>query len=214
MIASRSLKVLIADDHPLFREGLARRIEECRELELIGQASDGQRALTLIHELVPDVAVLDLKMPLLDGIQVCALASNDAPATKLMVLSAYVDSDLVFKTIAAGARAYLSKYATRDDLISAVLAVGRGEVVIPRALHPGLAEEIRARGAQELPALSVRELDVLRLIATGASAPQIGRELHLSAGTVKTHMQHLYGKLGVSDRAAAVAVAMRHGIIQ
>jgi two-component system nitrate/nitrite response regulator NarL len=212
--SSGSLKVLIADDHPLFRDGLARRIQECPQLELTGEAGNGQAALALMRELTVDVAVLDLKMPRLDGIQVCARASKDAPDTKLMVLSAYLNGELVFKAIAAGARAFLPKYATRDDLISAILAVGKGEVLIPRALHPGLAEEIKARRVDDVPALSLRELDVLRAIADGASAPEIGRRLHLSTGTVKTHMQHLYEKLGVSDRAAAVAVAMRHGILQ
>jgi two-component system nitrate/nitrite response regulator NarL len=214
MIERASLRVLIADDHPLFRDGLARRIQECPELTLSGEAGNGHDALSLIRELSPDVAVLDLKMPRLSGIQVCARASTDTPATKLMVLSAYVNSDLVFKAIASGARAFLSKYTSRDELIGAILAVGSGEVVIPGPLHPGLAEEIRARGVAQTPALSVRELDVLKWIAAGASAPQIGRQLHLSAGTIKTHMQHLYDKLGVSDRAAAVAVAMRQGIIE
>jgi two-component system, NarL family, nitrate/nitrite response regulator NarL len=214
MTASSALRVLIADDHPLFRDGLARRIHEHPDLELAGEASHGQQALALMRELAPDVAVLDLKMPRLDGIQVCARAAKETPGTTLMVLSAYVESELVFKAIAAGARGFLSKYASREDVLRTVLAVGNGEVVIPRALHGGLAEEIRARGDEARPALSLREFEVLRWIAAGASAPEIGRELHLSAGTVKSHMQHLYGKLGVSDRAAAVAVAMRQGILE
>jgi two-component system nitrate/nitrite response regulator NarL len=206
--------VLIADDHPLFRDGLARRIHEHPELELAGEAGNGQEALALVSELAPDVAVLDLKMPRLDGIKVCARVSQEMPATKPMVLTAHVKSDLVFKAIAAGARAFLSKYISRDDLLAAVIAVGKGGVVIPRTLHGGLADEIRARGEAPLPALSLREFEVLRWIAAGASAPEIGRKLHLSAGTVRTHMQHLYEKLGVSDRAAAVAVAMRQGILE
>jgi two-component system nitrate/nitrite response regulator NarL len=214
MTESASLRVLIADDHPLFRDGLARRIQERPELTLIGEAGNGHDAISLIGALTPDVAVLDLKMPRLNGIQVCARASTDVPSTKLMVLSAYVNSDLVFKAIAAGARAFLSKYTSRDDLIGAIVAVGKGEVVIPGPLHPGLAEQIRARGAARAPALSLRELEVLKWISVGASAPEIGRKLHLSAGTIKTHMQHLYDKLGVGDRAAAVAVAMRQGIIE
>lgn len=213
-MAASTLRVLIADDHPLFRDGLARRIQEHPDLELAAEAGDGHQALVLIDELVPDVAVLDLKMPRLDGIQVCARASKETPHTKAMVLSAHVKSDLVFKAVAAGARAFLSKHASREQLLRAILAVGTGEVVIPSALHGGLAKEIRARGQEAAPALSVREFEVLRWIAAGASAPEIGRKLHLSAGTVKTHLQHLYEKLGVNDRAAAVAVAMRQGILE
>lgn len=203
----------MADDHPLFRDGLARRIQECPELDLVGEAGDGQQAIDQLRELAPDVAVLDLKMPRRDGIRVCRQASEETPETKVLVLSAHLKSELVFRAIAAGARAFLSKYASRDDLIAAILAVARGEVVIPRALHPGLVQEIRAHGTPPPPSLSVRELDVLRAIAAGASAPDIGRQLHLSPGTIKTHIQHLYEKLGVNDRAAAVALAIRQGIL-
>jgi two-component system nitrate/nitrite response regulator NarL len=214
MPARMPLRVLIADDHPLFREGLARRIQEEPGLQLLAEVADGRQALALIGERAPDIAVLDLQMPHLDGIRVCARARAEAPHTKTIVLSAHVRSDLVFKAIAAGARAFLSKQASRSELLGAMLAVGGGEVVIPRALHAGLAEEIRARGGDAPPVLSLREIEVLRCVAAGASAPEIGRRLHLSPGTVKTHLQRLYEKLDVGERAAAVAVAMRHGIIE
>jgi two-component system nitrate/nitrite response regulator NarL len=193
---------------------LARRIEEEPGLQLLAEAADGRQALALIGERAPDIAVLDLKMPHLDGIRVCARAAAESPYTKTVLLSAYVRSDVVFKALAAGARAILSKQASRAELLGALRAVATGEVVIPRALHTGLAQEIRARGGEAPPVLSLRELEVLRWIAAGASVPEIGRRLQLSAGTVKTHIQRLYEKLGVSERAAAVAVAMRHGIIE
>ena len=208
------LKVLIADDHPLFRDGLARHVQQRSDLALVGEAGNGQEALALIAELTPDVAVLDLKMPRLDGIQICARASSQTPDTKLMILSAYTDSGLVFSALAAGAKAFLSKYAEREELLAAIIAVGHGQVVIPRALHPGIAAEIRTRGTDSGPTLSLRELDVLQRVADGGSAAEIARQLHLSSGTVKTHLQHVYAKLGVSDRAAAVAAAMRLGILQ
>ncbi len=208
------IRVILADDHPLFRDGLARRILERPDLELIGEASDGAEALAAIRELRPDVAVLDIKMPGVDGIRVAEVVARDQPETKVVILSAYLESVLVFKALAAGARAFLSKDADRREVCEAIIAVARGEVVLPPGLHPGLVEEIRARGAMDVPSLTVREREVLALVAAGDSAPQIARRLHLSTGTVKTHLQHLYEKLGVNDRAAAVAEAMRRGLLQ
>jgi two-component system nitrate/nitrite response regulator NarL len=158
--------------------------------------------------------VLALKLARLDGIRVCTRVTAEAPGTKTMLLSAEVSSDLVFRALAAGVRAILSRQAHATELLGALRSVAAGEVVIPRSLHAGLAQEIRARGAEAPPALSLRELEVLQWIAAGASVPEIGRRLHLSEGTVKTHIQRLYTKLDVSERAAAVAVAMRHGIIE
>jgi len=168
----------------------------------------------LIRELRPEVAVVDLKLPRLDGIRVTAAAAHDAPGTKVVILTAYLESAFVFQALAAGARAFVSKDADRADVCDAILAVADGRVVIPPGLQPGLAEQIKAHAGDESPALSLREREVLALIADGASAPEIGRRLHLSTGTVKTHLQHLYEKLGVNDRAAAVAEAMRRGALQ
>ncbi len=214
MAAATRTRVLIADDHPLFRDGLARRIKERPELELIGEAADGPAALAAIRELRPDVAVLDIKMPRLDGLRVAAAVARDGLATKVVILSAYVESPVVFKALAAGARAFLSKDADRREVCEAIAVVARGEVVLPPTVHSGLVEQIRAHGSEDEPSLSARERQVLALIASGASAPEIGRRLHLSTGTVKTHLTNLYEKLGVGDRAAAVAEAMRRGLIE
>ena len=214
MSANARPRVLIADDHPLFRDGLARHIEQRPELELVAEAGDGAEALRLIRELRPEVAVIDLKLPRLDGIRVTAAAAQDAPETKVVILTAFLESAFVFKALAAGARAFVSKDADRADVCAAILAVAGGKVVIPPGLQPGLAEQIKAHARDDSPALSLREREVLALIADGASAPEIGRRLHLSTGTIKTHLQHLYEKLGVNDRAAAVAEAMRRGALQ
>jgi two-component system, NarL family, nitrate/nitrite response regulator NarL len=205
---------VVADDHPLFRDGLVRRIKERPELELAGEAGDGLEALAEIRRLQPDVAVIDVKLPDLDGIAVASAVVRDALPTRVIMLSAFLDSALVYKALAAGARAYLSKDADRQDVCDTITAVARGKVVVPSDLQAGLAEQIRARDQADRQRLTPREREVLALIANGASAPQIGRQLHLSTGTVKTHLLHLYEKLGVSDRAAAVAEAMRNGLIE
>jgi len=207
-------RVLIADDHPLYRDGLARHIAERSDLRLIGEAADGAEALDVIRDLRPDVAVVDLKMPRVDGIRVAATASHETPETRVIILSAYLESALVFRALAAGAQAFLSKDADRSEVCDAIVAVARGDVVLPSGLHSGLVEEIRARAGDDAPPLTVREREVLELVASGASAPEIGERLHLSTGTIKSHLSHLYEKLGVSDRAAAVAEAMRRGLLR
>lgn len=207
-------RVLIADDHPLFRDGLARRIKERPELELVAEAADGPAALAEIRVTRPDVAVLDIKMPGLDGIRIASAVAREDLATRVLILSAYVESAVVFKALAAGARAFLSKDSDRREVCEAIIAVARGEVVLPPNVHAGLVDQIRSRGGDDTASLTAREREILVLIADGASAPQIGRALHLSTGTVKSHLKNLYEKLGVSDRAAAVAEAMRRGILE
>lgn len=207
-------RVLIADDHPLYRDGLARHISERSDLRLIGEAADGAEALNAIRDLRPDVAVVDLKMPRVDGIRVAAAASSETPETRVIILSAYLESALVFRALAAGAQAFLSKDADRSEVCDAIVAVARGDVVLPAGLHSGLVDEIRARAGDDSPPLTAREREVLELVASGASAPEIGERLHLSTGTIKSHLSHLYEKLGVSDRAAAVAEAMRRGLLR
>ena len=207
-------RVVVADDHPLFRDGLTRRIADRPELDLVGEASDGADALAAIRSLRPDVAVLDIRMPRLDGIKIAAAVTRDGLETRVMILSAHLESALVFKALAAGARAFLSKDADRGEVCEAIIAVARGEVVLPPGVHSGLVGQIRANAPRDTLSLTLREREVLALIADGASAPQIGRQLHLSTGTVKTHLARLYEKLGVSDRAAAVAEAMRRGLLE
>lgn len=208
------VRVLAADDHPLFREAVVRAIRERPEFELVGEAADGRQALAAIRELAPDVAVLDVKMPGLDGLEVLNAVRRDALGTRVILLSAYLDGAVAFEAIAAGASAYLSKDADRRRIADTIAAVGRGETVLGPEVQAGLAAEIRLRGAKERPGLSEREREVLAHIAEGRSAPQIAELLFLSPATVKSHLQSLYEKLGVSDRAAAVAEAMRRGLLE
>jgi two-component system nitrate/nitrite response regulator NarL len=211
--ASR-VSVLVAEDHPLFREAVVRAVRERPELELVAEAADGREALEEIRRLRPQVAVLDWKMPGLDGLQVLRAVDRDGLPTRVVLLSAFLDGALAYQAVAAGAAAYLSKDADRRRIQDTVLAVSRGEVVLAPEVQAGIAAEIRRRGRTEGPALSEREREVLGHIAEGRSAPEIARRLFLSPATVKGHLQSLYEKLGVNDRAAAVAEAMRRGLLE
>ena len=214
MGGSRPISVLIADDHPLFREAIARVIAERDDLELVAEAVDGRAALEKIRELKPDVAVIDVRMPQLDGSDVLLALREEGLRTHVVFLSAFLDSKTVYDAVAAGANAYLSKEAETAEIVTAILAAARGETILGPEVQTGLAEQIRFREENESrPRLSDREHEVLRLIAQGLSAPEIGERIHLSTATVKTHLQHLYEKLGVSERAAAVAEGMRRGLV-
>jgi two-component system nitrate/nitrite response regulator NarL len=208
------VRVLVADDHPMYREGLVRAIKERPDLELVGECADGRIALPEIRRLTPDVAVLDVRMPGLTGTEVLNAIARERIATRVVFLSAHVDSELVYRAVALGAAAYLSKEADRATIFDAVVAVARGQTVLSPEIQSGLAAQIQLRETESRPVLSPREQEVLRLIAEGSSAPEIARQLHLSPSTVKTHLQSLYEKLGVSDRAAAVASAMRAGLLE
>jgi two-component system nitrate/nitrite response regulator NarL len=208
------VRVYVADDHPVYREGLVRAIRERPDLELVGQGSDGREALPEIRKVEPDVAVLDVRMPGLDGMEVLNAIKRDDLSTRVVFLSAYVESDLVYRAIAMGAGAYLSKEADRAAIFDAVAAVARGEAFLSPEIQTGLTAQIRMRERSGRPVLTPREREILRLTADGHSAPEIANELHVSPATVKTHLQSLYEKLGVSDRAAAVAAAMRRGLLE
>jgi two-component system, NarL family, nitrate/nitrite response regulator NarL len=214
MSPAARVRVIIAEEHPLYREGVVRAIKERPELELVGEAADGRQALALIRELQPDVAVLDVKMPELDGLQVATAVDRDALRTRVLMLSAFLDRQIVFQAVAAGAAGYLSKEAERLEITDAILAVHRGDTVLAPEVQAGVAAEVRSRWRPDTPSLSERERQVLEMIAEGMSAPEMGRRLYLSPATVKSHLQSLYEKLGVSDRAAAVAEAMRRGLLE
>ena len=207
--------VLIADDHPLFREAITRVVSARPELELVAEAADGRSALDQIRELSPDVAVIDVRMPELDGADVLVALREEGLPTNVVFLSAFLDSQTVYDAVAAGAKAYLSKEADSDEIVAAIAAAARGDTILGPEVQTGLAEQIRLREESDArPRLSAREHEVLRLIAQGLSAPEIGARIHLSTATVKTHLQHLYEKLGVSERAAAVAEGMRRGLVE
>ena len=209
------VQVVVADDHPLFREGIERAVRERPDLELVGSATDGREALERIRELSPRVAVLDMRLPELDGLQVLNAVRRDELPTRVLFLSASGDAELVYRAVQGGAAGYFRKEADRQVILDAIAAVARGATVIEPGLQAGVFDQIRVRAAAEdRPILTAREREVLALMAEGASGPQIADRLIIALPTVKTHQARLYEKLGVSDRAAAVAEAMRRGLLE
>jgi two-component system nitrate/nitrite response regulator NarL len=206
--------VLVADDHPIYREGIVRAIKDRPDLELIEEAGDGRQALERIRELKPEVAVLDIRMPGLDGTQVLAAMRREGLGTEVLFLSAFMEPELAYKTVASGAKGYLSKESSRQEVCEAIVSIARGGTAFAAEAQAGLAEQIQERERSGgPPKLTERESEVLALVSQGLSAPDIGKQIHLSTTTVKSHLHSLYEKLGVSDRAAAVAEAMRRGML-
>ena len=209
------VSVVVADDHPLFREGIERAVRERPDLELLGVAADGREALERIRELAPRVAVLDLRLPELDGLQVLNALTRDKLDTRVLMLSASGEPEVVYRAVQAGAAGYFRKEADRDAILDAIAAVGAGRTAVDPELQAGVFDQIRLRGTgEERPILTAREREVLTLLAEGLSGPQIAERLIVALPTVKTHQARLYDKLGVSERAAAVAEAMRRGLLE
>jgi two-component system, NarL family, nitrate/nitrite response regulator NarL len=212
--ASEKVHVVVADDHPLYREGVVRALTASGSVEVVGEAEDGATAFELIKTHRPEVALLDFGMPGMDGTQIAAAIQRDALPTRVLLLSAHDESAIVYQALQAGAAGFLPKESTRSEIISAVLDCARGRDVVPTNVAAGLAGEIRRRAEPAGPALTGREREVLERFAQGQSIPAIAEELYLAPSTVKTHVQRLYEKLGVGDRAAAVAEAMRRKLLE
>ena len=209
-----TIRVLVADNHPLYREAAAAAIRREHRLNLVAEECNGGRALEVLRELEPDVALLDMRMPELDGMQVLNAVVREGLHTRVVFLSAHTDGQTVYAAVGAGAAGYLSKDAPAEVVCDAIVTVAGGGTVLPANLQDGMAAEIRSRAAHERPLITPREHEVLKLVADGCSAPDMAKRLHLSQGTVKSHLQNLYQRLGVSDRAAAVAEAMRRGLLE
>ena len=212
--SSRCPGVLIVDDHPVYRDGLARAVGDRTDLRLVGEAGSGREALEQVSLLQPDVVVVDMRMPDVDGLGVIAAVGRDFPATQVLVLSAYVDGDVAYQALAEGAAGFISKDSSRDSICDAIATVAEGGVALSADAEVDLASEIRKRSRIERGSLTERELEVLRAVAEGRSASETGDRLHLSATTVKSHLRSIYAKLEVGDRAAAVAAAMRRGLLE
>ena len=208
-----SVRVLVADDHPLFLDGIVAAIEQAPDLELVAACADGREALDAIVRTRPDVAALDHGLPTLDAPRIVEELAAAGSQTRTLIFSARLDGRGVYDLIQAGAAGYISKSWSRSRICDAIRSVADGHTVLAEELHDGIGTEIRRRGALAQERLTDRERDVLTRMAQGLSAPAIAQELFLSTATVKTHQHNVYEKLGVSDRAAAVAEAIRRGLI-
>jgi two-component system nitrate/nitrite response regulator NarL len=210
----KPIKVVLADDHPVFREGVARLLRQRREFELAAECRDGEEALAAIKSMAPDVALLDVRLARLSGIDVLRhLNGRSQTDTRVVMLSVADDGATIYESIAAGAAGYLLKEAEGSEICDSLVAVAAGRTVLPAQVQTGLADAIRHHAEPRAPMLSGREEEVLRLAAKGRTAQQIAKELIIGTATVKTHLQHIYDKLGVSDRVSAVTEAMRRGIL-
>ncbi len=206
-----TIRILIADDHPVVREGLAGMLAGQPDLEVVAQAGDGQQAVTLWQQHQPDVVLMDLRMPDMDGVEAIAAIRQQWPSAPILVLTTYdSDADIV-RAIEAGATGYLLKDTPREELFRAIRAAARGESVLAPAVAARLMTRMRNPAEENL---SPREIEVLQLVAKGHSNREIGKVLHISTATVKTHLIHIFDKLAVSDRTAAVTAALEKGIIR
>jgi two-component system, NarL family, nitrate/nitrite response regulator NarL len=208
-----TVRVLVADDHPAMRGALARLVREHDGLELVGEASDGEQALELIGALAPDVALLDVRMPKLDGLAILAALRSDASPVRVLLISGTDDREIAHEAIGQGASGFLSKDAEEVEICDAIIDVARGRSVLSSALQSGVLDLIRER-ARGRAQLSGRERELLQLAAEGLTTAEIAHRLYLSPNTVKTYWQRLYEKLGASDRASAIAEAVRRGLLR
>ncbi|GAA4822773.1 response regulator transcription factor [Actinomycetospora corticicola] len=208
------ITVVVADDHEMYRDGVVRALVGSGWIDVVGEADDGEAAFAAIVEHRPDVALVDHRMPGIDGTEIVRRAARDGLTTRIVVLSAFTDPNLVYGALEEGAAGYLPKETRRRELVEAVRKAADGGTVLPAELAAGLAGEIRHRRSDRGPVLSERETEILRLMAQGLTTPAIAKQLFVAPSTVKTHVQRMYEKLEVTERAAAVAEAMRRGLLE
>ena len=207
----RTIRLLIVDDHPVVRSGLQGMLSSQPDFEVVGEAEDGSEGVELARKLKPDVILMDLRMPEMDGVTAIGRIKEEQPEMQVLVLTTYESDADILRAIETGASGYLLKDAPREDLYAAIRAVAQGKSPLAPAVAARLMGRLRASADK---ALSNREIEVLELVARGTSNKQIGKELWISETTVKTHMLHVFEKLGVTDRTAAVTVALKRGIIR
>lgn len=206
----RPVRILIADDHPVVRDGLRGMFAGEPDFEVVGDAANGREAVDRVATFDPDVVLMDLRMPQLDGVMAIRQLVEAGARARVLVLTTYDTDRDVLAAIDAGATGYLLKDAPREDLFRAVHAAARGETVLSPSVAAQLVGQVRE---PQQETLTPRELEILRLVATGASNQQAAQRLFISEATVKTHLLHTYAKLGVNDRAAAVAAAYNRRLL-
>ena len=205
------IRILVVDDHPVVRAGIVALLESAPDVEIVGTAASGEEALAQVAASAPDLVVMDLRMPGIDGDEATARILAAVPETRVVILTTYETDDAILRAIGAGASGYLLKAAPEAELLAGIRAVAAGEV----ALAPSVSRVLVREASRATPAVSLtaRELDVLRLVAHGLSNREIGERLHLGEATVKSHLLHAFPKLEVSDRTRAVTRAMELGLL-
>jgi DNA-binding NarL/FixJ family response regulator len=212
------VRVVVADDQTVVREGLVTLLGTMADVEVVGSAADGEQALALVAEVEPDVALMDLRMPRVDGVEATRRIRTDHPATQVVVLTTYADDESIVEALRAGAIGYLTKDAGRDDIERALKAAAAGQAILDPAVQARLVDVASlppaAAADRPLPdGLTEREGEVLRLIAAGHSNAEIATQLFVGEATVKTHVNRIFAKTASRDRSQAVAYAHRHGLI-
>ena len=204
-----TIRVLIADDHPVVRSGLAGMLAVEPDVEVVGEAADGAAAVSMARSLTPDLVLMDLRMPVLDGAAATAQITEDLPDVHVLILTTYETDTDILRAVEAGATGYLLKDTPRDQLVAGVRAAARGE----SALSPSVARRLVQQLRSDADRLTARELEVLSGVARDLSNAAIGRELYITEATLKTHLLRVFGKLGVDDRTHAMTVAIQRGIL-
>ena len=214
---SNGIRVLLADDHVLVRQGIRQFLEDAGDIEVVAEANDGVEAITLIQEHQPEVAVLDIRMPEMTGIEATRRIKTQFPQVRVLILTAYDDDPYVFALLQVGADGYVLKTASADELVRAVRTVYKGQSALSPEITSKVVRQMTggkpAGAAEQVETLTERELDVLRLAAQGKTNRAIGSELEISHRTVQGHLASIYGKLGVNSRTEAVTEALRRGWI-
>jgi two-component system NarL family response regulator len=205
---SESIRILVVEDHNVVRQGLVALIKTVPEMMVIAEAADGRQAVELFRQYQPDVTIMDLRLPEMSGVEAIVEIRREFPAAKIIVLTTFDGDENIYRALQAGARGYLLKDMFGEELMDAIRTVYMGKTRIPAAVAQRLAQRMGG------PSLTSRELDVLKLIVSGRSNKEIGNELAISEATVKTHINSILSKLGVSDRTQAATTALQRGIVQ
>jgi two-component system, NarL family, response regulator DevR len=213
MTVSTPIRLLIVDDHDIVREGLTSILSQEPDIEVVGEASDGASGLLAVARLKPSIVLLDMRMPGADGIEVCREITARFPDVRVIILTAFLDSDTINRCIQAGAKGYVIKDVERTDLKRSIRDVAHGEAFLDRKVHTVVVERLRRESERNRPVLTEREVSILKLMAEGHTNRQIASKLYVSEGTIKDQLQKIMDKLGATNRVSALYVAAKEGLI-